>query len=99
VSDYFDFSIYLDADESHIWSWFVERFYARDCTVFQDPQSFFRCFANLGDGRASVIGEQIWESINDRNLRENIAPTKARAALMIEKDDGHRVNDVYLRKL
>jgi type I pantothenate kinase len=99
VSDYFDFSIYLDADESHIESWFVERFHALRRTVFQDPQSFFRHFAELSDDQATALAEQIWESINGRNLRENIAPTKARASLVIEKGADHRVTDVFLRKL
>ncbi len=99
VSDYFDFSIYLDADESHIESWFVERFHALRRTVFQDPQSFFRHFAELSDDQATALAHQIWDSINGRNLRENIAPTKARASLVIEKGADHRVTDVFLRKL
>jgi len=99
VSDYFDFSIYLDADESLIESWFVERFHALRRTVFQDPQSFFRHFADLSDEQATTLAGQIWESINGRNLRENIAPTKGRASLVIEKGVDHRVTDVFLRKL
>ena len=99
VSDYFDFSIYLDADESLIESWFVERFHALRRTVFQDPQSFFRHFADLSDEQATTLAGQIWGSINGRNLRENIAPTKGRASLVIEKGVDHRVTDVFLRKL
>lgn len=99
VSDYFDFSIYLDADESLIESWFVERFHALRRTVFQDPQSFFKHFADLTDEQATALAGQIWESINGRNLRENIAPTKGRASLVIEKGADHRVTDVFLRKL
>ena len=68
-------------------------------TVFQDPQSFFRHFAELSDDQATALAKQIWESINGRNLRENIAPTKARASLVIEKGADHRVTDVFLRKL
>jgi type I pantothenate kinase len=83
VSDYFDFSIYLDADESLIESWFIERFHALRRTVFQDPQSFFKHFADLTDEQATMLAGQIWESINGRNLRENIAPTKGRASLPI----------------
>jgi type I pantothenate kinase len=99
VSDYFDFSIYLDADESLIESWFIERFHALRRTVFQDPQSFFKHFADLTDEQAHMLAGQIWESINGRNLRENIAPTKGRASLVIEKGADHRVTDVFLRKL
>ena len=99
VSDYFDFSIYLDADESLIESWFIERFHALRRTVFQDPQSFFKHFADLTDEQATMLAGQIWESINGRNLRENIAPTKGRASLVIEKGADHRVTDVFLRKL
>ncbi len=99
VSDYFDFSIYLDADESLIESWFIERFHALRRTVFQDPQSFFKHFADLTDEQATALAGQIWESINGRNLRENIAPTKGRASLVIEKGADHRVTDVFLRKL
>ena len=99
VSDYFDFSIYLDAEETLVESWFVERFHALRRTVFQDPQSFFRHFAELDDQEANVLAHQIWESINGRNLRENIAPTKGRASLVIEKGADHRVTDVFLRKL
>ncbi len=99
VSDYFDFSIYLDAQELLIESWFVDRFHALRRTVFQDPQSFFRHFADMSDDEANALAHQIWESINGRNLRENIAPTKGRASLVIEKGADHRVTDVFLRKL
>ncbi|MGA1657546.1 MAG: type I pantothenate kinase [Ilumatobacteraceae bacterium] len=99
VSDYFDFSIYLDADEALVESWFVERFHALRRTVFQDPESFFRHFAELDDTQADALAHQIWQSINGRNLRENIAPTKGRASLVIEKGADHRVTDVFLRKL
>ncbi|NBN96881.1 MAG: type I pantothenate kinase, partial [Actinobacteria bacterium] len=88
VSDYFDFSIYLDADESLIEDW-----------LFQDPNSFFRHFAELNEGQATALAQEIWETINGRNLRENIAPTKGRASLVIEKGHDHRVTDVFLRKL
>ena len=99
MSDYFDFSIYLDADESLIESWLIERFHALRRTVFQDPQSFFKHFADFTDEQATMLAGQIWESINGRNLRENIAPTKGRASLVIEKGADHRVTDVFLRKL
>lgn len=99
VSDYFDFSIYLDAQEPLIKDWFIERFHLLRRTVFQDPASFFQHFADLNEQEATALAGQIWDSINGRNLRENIAPTKGRASLVIEKGADHRVTDVFLRKL
>lgn len=99
VSDYFDFSIYLDAEETLIKSWFVDRFLALRRTVFQDPASFFQHFAALTDDEATTLAGQIWDNINGLNLRENIEPTKGRASLVIEKGMDHRVTDVFLRKL
>ena len=99
VSDYFDFSIYIDAEESVIRDWYIERFHALRRTVFQDPQSFFRHFAELSDDEATEVARGIWAEINGRNLSENIAPTKSRASLVINKGANHRVTDVQLRKL
>ena len=99
VSDYFDFSIYVDADESNIQEWYIQRFHALRQTVFQDPQSFFRHFADLSDDEATEVARGIWSQINGLNLRENIEPTKTRASLVINKGPDHRVTDVALRKL
>ncbi len=99
VSDYFDFSIYIDADESVIRDWYIDRFHALRRTVFQDPQSFFKHFAELNDAEATEVARGIWAEINGLNLRENIAPTKSRASLVINKGADHRVTDVQLRKL
>jgi type I pantothenate kinase len=99
VSDYFDFSIYIDAEESVIRDWYVERFHALRRTVFLDPQSFFRHFAELTDDQATTVARGIWTEINGRNLSDNIAPTKSRASLVINKGANHRVTDVQLRKL
>ena len=99
VSDYFDFSIYIDAEESVIRDWYIERFHALRRTVFQDPQSFFRHFAELSDDEATEVARGIWAEINGRNLSDNIAPTKSRASLVINKAANHRVTDVQLRKL
>ena len=99
VSDYFDFSIYVDADESNIREWYIQRFHALRQTVFQDPQSFFRHFADLSDDEATEVARGIWSQINGLNLRENIEPTKTRASLVINKGPDHRVTDVALRKL
>ena len=99
VSDYFDFSIYVDANEADIEAWYVDRFFRLRESVFQDPGSYFRNFANLDDEQAEATARQIWASINGRNLRENIAPTRGRASLIIRKERDHRVSQVSLRRL
>jgi type I pantothenate kinase len=99
VSDYFDFSIYLDADEADIRSWYVERFLTFRQTVFQDPQSYFRHFAALSEEEAVATATGIWNEINGRNLVENIAPTRERASLILRKEADHRVSEVSLHKL
>ena len=99
VSDYFDFSIYIDADEAHIEEWYVQRFMKLRETVFQNPDSFFRHFADLPPDEAVATAKFIWREINGKNLRENIAPTKSRAALLLRKGPDHRVTEVSLRRL
>ena len=99
VSDYFDFSIYIDADEAHIEEWYVQRFMKLRDTVFKNPDSFFRHFAALSHDEAIDTAKFIWREINGKNLRENIAPTKGRAALLLRKGPDHRVTDVSLRRL
>jgi len=99
VSDYFAFSIYVDADVADIEDWYVQRFFALRESVFRDPGSYFRNFADLTDSQAEQTARQIWASINGRNLRENIAPTRERASLIIRKERDHRVGQVSLRKL
>jgi type I pantothenate kinase len=99
VSDYFDFSIYLDADEAHIEEWYVQRFMKLRETIFQNPDSFFRHYADLSHDEAVEVAKLIWREINGKNLRENIAPTKSRAALLLLKGLDHRVTEVSLRRL
>ena len=99
VSDYFDFSIYIDADEKDIQSWYVSRFLTLCDTVFQDPQSYFRHFAELTREQAIATACGIWKAINGKNLRANILPTRERASLILRKGGDHRVIDVALRKL
>jgi type I pantothenate kinase len=99
VSDYFDFSIYVDADVADIEDWYVQRFFALRETVFRNPDSFFRNFADLDEEQAEETARQIWTTINGRNLRENIEPTRERASLIIRKERDHRVSQVSLRKL
>jgi type I pantothenate kinase len=99
VSDYFDYSIYIDAEEPDIEQWYVERFQKLRETVFQDPTSYFRHFAALSDTDAVDVAHSIWRDINGKNLSENILPTRARAALVLHKAEDHRVTAVQLRKL
>ena len=99
VSDYFDFSIYIDAVESDIEHWYIERFLALRKTVFNNPASFFTHFAHLTDEQAIEVARGIWREINGKNLSDNIAPTRARASLVMQKDANHRVTEVHLRKL
>ncbi len=99
VSDYFDFSIYVDADESDIETWYVDRFLTLRESVFKDPRSFFRHYADLTDDEAVATARGIWAAINGRNLRENIAPTRDRASLVLHKAADHRVTEVELRRL
>jgi type I pantothenate kinase len=99
VSDYFDFSIYIDADVKDIEEWYVRRFFTLRESVFRDPGSYFRHFADLDDDQADKTARHIWDSINGRNLRENIEPTRERANLILRKASDHRVTEVRLRKL
>lgn len=99
VSDYFDFSIYIDAVESDIENWFIERFQTLRKTIFQDPNSFFKHFADLTEEQAASLAHDIWVAINGKNLQENIAPTRARASLVLHKGADHKVNAIHLRKL
>jgi len=99
VSDYFDFSIYIDAEESDIEGWYVDRFLKLRESVFQDPNSFFRFYADLDDEEAIATARSIWSEINGRNLRENIEPTRERASLVVHKTGDHRVDQVQLLRL
>jgi type I pantothenate kinase len=99
VSDYFDFSIYIDAEERDIEEWYVQRFHALRETVFRDPDSFFQNFAHLTDAEADAMARGIWHEINGKNLVDNIEPTKSRASLVVHKGNDHRVTDVNLRRL
>jgi type I pantothenate kinase len=99
VSDYFDFSIYIDAEEEDIEQWYIDRFQALRETVFRDPDSFFQHYAHLTDAEAVEMARTIWREINGKNLVENIDPTKSRASLLVKKGADHRVTKVNLRRL
>ncbi len=99
VSDFFDFSIYIDADEVDIGRWYVERFMRLRETAFRDPGSFFHRYSQLSESEALNIGTGLWREINLVNLRENIKPTRPRADLILRKGSDHLVSHVALRKL
>jgi type I pantothenate kinase len=99
VSDFFDFGLYVDAKTEDVKSWYVERFLALRRTAFADPASFFHRFATLTDREAVELAGEIWDTINEPNLRENIRPTRGRATLILRKARDHSVQRVSLRKL
>jgi type I pantothenate kinase len=99
VSDFFDFSVYIDADETVLERWYVERFRALRSTAFRDPLSYFHRYSQVSDDEAEKIALSIWSRINLVNLRENILPTRQRASLILRKGADHRVESVALRKL
>jgi type I pantothenate kinase len=99
VSDFFDFSIYLDADEQLLRQWYVERFMRLRSTAFRDPKSFFHRYAELSEAHAEDTALGLWQRINLVNLRENILPTRPRADLILTKGASHRIENVALRRL
>jgi type I pantothenate kinase len=99
VSDLFDFSIYVDADEAQVEQWFSERFLTLRDTVFKDESSYFHRYVHLSTEEAKQVAAEIWAGINGMNLRENIAPARERADLILEKGEDHQVLGVRLRKL
>ena len=99
VSDFFDFSIYLDADEDVLMSWYVDRFLTLRGTAFRDPKSYFHRYATLSDEAAVTTASSIWSRINLVNLHENILPTRQRADLILTKGESHLVEQVALRRL
>jgi type I pantothenate kinase len=99
VSDFFDFSIYIDADEETIENWYVARFLRLCETVFRNPKSYFNRYSRLTGEEAVRKAHSIWREINGPNLRENIQPTRERAQLILRKGVGHSVEEVRLRKL
>jgi len=99
VSDFFDFSIYLDADEDDVEEWYVARFLTLRDTAFRDPRSYFRRYADLSTEEAVATARRIWADINGINLRENIRPTRDRARLVLRKARDHAIRQVSLRKI
>ncbi len=99
VSDFFDFSVYLHAEDPVLERWYIDRFMRLRQTAFRDPKSYFRKYADLSDAEAMSVARSIWSRINLRNLHENIFPTRARASLVLTKGESHKIERVALRKL
>ena len=98
VSDYFDFSIYVDADPADIERWYVERFLTFRSTAFRQPDAYFHRYAHLSDEEATAEARRIWKEINEVNLYENILHTRERATLILEKGPDHGVQSIRLRR-
>ena len=99
VSDFFDFSIFIDADAEDLKAWYIERFFSLRNGAFKDPKSYFHRYASLTDEEARQTATRIWNTINLVNLRENILPTRPRADLVLRKGTDHKVRSVFLRRL
>jgi type I pantothenate kinase len=99
VSDFFDFSIFVDAQEKDIKKWYIERFLKLKETAFKEDGAYFNKYANLSKKRATETASDLWEKINYKNLVENILPTRQRANLIIRKSTNHSVDQISLRKL
>lgn len=99
LSDFLDFSVYVDADESDIRDWYLSRFLALRSSAFADPQSYFHKYATLDDSEARETAYSIWESTNGPNLRANINPTRERATVVLRKSSDHSIRHVRIRKI
>ena len=99
VSDFFDFSVYIDADEEMLHRWYLERFMRLRETAFRDPGSYFHRYSMIEEEEADKIANDLWTTINLVNLRENIFPTRPRADLVLQKNGSHGIKTVLLRKL
>lgn len=99
VSDYFDYSIYVDANEQDLIKWYINRFESLRATSFQNPASYFHRYANMGKEESIAMATNIWNTINRPNLHENIIPTRYRADLILEKGSHHFVKQIKVRKI
>ena len=99
ASDFLDFSIYIDAENSDLEDWYMERFFRLRDTAFRDPSSFFRRFAAMSETEAGEYGHNIWKTINLPNLIENVLPTRGRADLILKKGKDHLIEEVQLRRV
>ena len=98
ISDFFDFSIYIDADEADLEVWHFERFLILQRTSFQEPTSYFHHYRDLPVPQAREVANGLWREINLVNLRENILPTRTRADVVLRKRSDHSVGEIWLRQ-
>lgn len=99
VSDFFDYSIYVDAEEKNILNWYINRFESLRATAFQDPSSYFHKYADMTIDESKQMATQIWNEINRPNLQDNILPTRYRADLILEKGSHHFVKKIKVRRI
>ena len=99
ASDFFDFSVYLDAEEADIEEWFLERFLLLQKTAFRDEKAFFNRYKDLSQEEATAFARNVWRTINLPNLRENIVPTRERASVILSKRTDHTLGEVRLRRM
>ncbi len=99
VSDFFDFSIYIDADERYIRRWYIDRFKVLQKTAFTKKESYFRRYSTLSDSEAEIVAGNIWDTINYVNLKQNIEPTKYHSDLILLKRKDHSIDRVMMRKI
>ncbi len=98
ISDYIDFSIYVDADEDNLLKWYVDRFLKLREKTFHDPSSYFHRYAQIPEDQAVIMAKLIWDAVNHVNLIENIKPCRNRANLVLQKGSNHSIENVYLKK-
>ena len=99
ISDWFDFSVYVDAEHEDIRRWYIDRFLTLRQIAFADPASYFHRYAALSDDQARATAAGIWSRINEPNLLENVLPTRDRASLVLTKAANHAVTRIRLRKV
>ncbi|MBK8460711.1 MAG: type I pantothenate kinase [Micropruina sp.] len=99
VSDFFDFSVYVDARTSFIRDWYIQRFFRLRETAFRNPRSYFRRYAEMSADQALATAENLWDTINGPNLELNVRPTRGRATAILRKGENHQVNWVRIRKV
>ena len=99
VSDFFDFSVYVDADPDAVRRWYIDRFLKLRETAFTDPQSYFTRYAGLTADQATLVAGDVWDTVNGPNLILNIQPSRERATVILRKGDDHRVEWVRMRRI
>jgi type I pantothenate kinase len=99
LSDFFDFSVYVDAADQNVRNWYIERWLKLRDTAFRNPESYFVRYGQLSESQAKVMASDIWDTVNGPNLSLNIKPTRGRATVILRKSANHQVNWVRIRKV